>query len=351
MRTAVAAAGVAVVLGAAAVAAVALGGGSTPPPQAAAQRFLGGYVEADGRVVRRDQGGDTVSEGQAYALLLSVAVGDGARFARVWGWTRAHLLRHDGLLAWRWADGRVADTQAAGDADLDTARALVLAADRFGVPAYRTAARRLGAAVLRGETTVSGGDPVLSPGPWAVSSRVVNPSYFSPRAYALLGGHDRRWRGLAASSRRLVGKLTSGGLPPDWAQLQPYGITPAGSPGGGVAPRYAYDALRVPLRFAESCAAADRALAARLWPRLRDVPGAPARGLDGTPSPGPESPAALAAAAAAAWAAGDRGAASGLLDRADAVDREHPTYYGAAWAALARIMLQTRTLGRCGRVP
>ena len=44
----------------------------------ATERFLDAYVDPDGRVVRRDQGGDTVSEGQAYALLLATAVGDEA---------------------------------------------------------------------------------------------------------------------------------------------------------------------------------------------------------------------------------------------------------------------------------
>jgi len=34
--------------------------------RAAAESFLDRYVEPDGRVVRLDQGGDTVSEGQAY---------------------------------------------------------------------------------------------------------------------------------------------------------------------------------------------------------------------------------------------------------------------------------------------
>src|SRR5207237_725785 len=53
---------------------------------AEAERFMRRYVDADGRVVRRDQGGDTVSEGQAYAMLLAVALDDRARFDRVWDW-------------------------------------------------------------------------------------------------------------------------------------------------------------------------------------------------------------------------------------------------------------------------
>src|SRR6266545_2779995 len=110
----------------------------------AADRFLDHYMEPDGRVVRRDQGGDTVSEGQAYAMLITVATGDRARFARVWTWTAQHLQRPDGLLSWHWADGHVVDPEAAADADLDAARALVFAAERFDEPSYLDQAQRIG---------------------------------------------------------------------------------------------------------------------------------------------------------------------------------------------------------------
>lgn len=69
-------------------------------PSPAVTAFFSSYVDASGRVVRKDQGGDTVSEGQGYALLLAAAVGDRARFSSVWTWTKAHLQRQDGLLAW-----------------------------------------------------------------------------------------------------------------------------------------------------------------------------------------------------------------------------------------------------------
>ena len=94
------------------------GPGVTTPSAA----FLRDYVEPDGRVVRRDQDGDTVSEGQAYAMLVAVGSGDDASFRRVWGWTRQHLVRPDGTLSWRWADGAVVDASSAADADLDAAR-------------------------------------------------------------------------------------------------------------------------------------------------------------------------------------------------------------------------------------
>jgi endoglucanase len=297
--------------------------------------FLDRYVAEDGRVVRHDQGGDTVSEGQAYAMLLAVAERDEARFDRVWAWTRAHLRRPDGLLAWHWQDGRVTDQQAATDADLDAARALMLAAKRFDVPRYAQDGRELGRAVSEHET-VQG---VLVAGPW--TQDVVNPSYWSPRAFAAIERVD-----LNEPARRLTDQLTANGLPPDWAQVQDWGAVPTGPPSGGD-PVYSYDAVRLPIRLAESCQAEDRALAARLWPRLRDDPGVARRALDGTPLTEDQHPAALAGAAAAAHAAGDQQAASELLDRAARLDEQHPSYYGAAWVELTRAMLKPGALGTC----
>jgi endo-1,4-beta-D-glucanase Y len=309
--------------------------------EARPEPFLDRYVQDDGRVVRIDQGGDTVSEGQAYALLIAVARGDETRFARVWDWTRAHLRRPDGLLSWRWADGRVTDAEPSTDADLDAARALSLAAARFGEPRYRDASRALMQAIARDETTWAADRTVLVAGRWARGEAVVNPSYWSPRAYQELG-----FPKVAASSRRLTERLLQSGLPPDWARVEPYGIVPAGPPSGGE-PMYSYDAVRVPVRLAESCDPADRSLAARMWPKLRDDPGAARRRLDGTPIGDDEHPAALVGAAAAAQAAGDSRAAGDLLRRAASLNDQRPSYYGAAWVALGRAMLQDHSLGRC----
>ncbi|PWD53039.1 hypothetical protein C8046_00020 [Serinibacter arcticus] len=75
-------------------------------------------------------------------------VGDAETFDATWTWTRDNLQRADGLLSWRWADGAVVDDEPASDADLDAARALVLAGERFDEPAYTEAATALGQAVL-----------------------------------------------------------------------------------------------------------------------------------------------------------------------------------------------------------
>jgi endo-1,4-beta-D-glucanase Y len=329
-----------------------------PPPvaaRAAATRFLDSYVEPNGRVVRRDQDGDTVSEGQAYALLLAVALGDAQRFADVWRWTERRLLRGDGLLAFRWKDGKVIDAQSATDADLDGARALLLAARRFDEPGYRRAGLRMGRGILSQEAVDVGNELVLVAGPWARSPVFVNPSYFAPRSYATIGAAsgDDRWSKLAGSSRALLNTLTTPDrLPPDWARIDHAGtIEPSGAPSSPRdLPRYGFDAVRVPIRMAGSCDASDRTLAAQLWPLLEHAGAgrdAVELTLDGDPLAAARHPAAMAAAAAAAHAAGDGEAARALLDAADAQDLREPSYYGGAVLALARVTLDTDLLGAC----
>jgi endoglucanase len=322
--------------------------------QVAARSFLDRYVDADGRVVRRDQGGDSVSEGQAYGLLAAVGIGDRERFAAIWRWTQTHIEQRSGLFAWRWQAGKVADPQSAADADLDIARALALASWRFHEPSYRRAAARSAGALFSSETaaTTRSGRVIIA-GPWARAQHAVDPSYFSPAAEGVVGRAtgDPRFQALSTSERSGLVALTAGGakLPPDWATIEGGRLRPSGAPNSGTAPQYGLDAVRVPVHFAESCDSRGRALAAHWWRLLgRGDPGVQPRGLDGRPLPGgSREPAALVGAAAASSAAGARTEARRLLDQADALNRRSPTYYGSAWVALGRLSLTTRTLGGC----
>lgn len=340
-----------------------LGSGQTVTPMsgheesalAASRRFLDTYVEDDGRVSRIDQGGSTVGEGQAYAMLLAAAIGDRDEFERVWGWTRQNLQRDDGLLATLWEAGTIADDDPAPDADLDAARALLLAGERFDDDSYRSEGLRIAAAILREGTVSAPGGLVLAAGPWArPAPATVNPSYLDPRAFSALGAAsgDPRWRQLERGSRELIAGLeSSGALPPDWARLEATGATPAPAPDDptGVA-RYGFDAVRVPVRWAAACSAENRAVAAAAWSFLGAQEAAGTLGgeygLDGAPLSG-ANPAALVGAAGAARAAGDVDASDALLARAQAADAEAPTYYGAAWVALGRVMLTTDWMGGC----
>lgn len=314
----------------------------------AVARFFDEYVDPDGRVVRHDEGGDTVSEGQAYALLLATATGDRERFDRVWGWTKENLQRADGLLSWKWAGGRVIDPEPATDADLDAARALVMAGRRFDDPALTEDGNRLASAVLDRETAEISGELVLLAGPWAARDRVVNPSYVSPCTYSLLGEAtgDGRWRRLAENGTRLVETaLRDDRLPPDWARLDDEGnLTPTGPPSAPERrPQYGLDAARLGFRLAEDCDGPGPALAARLWHRLERVDGRGAAlsySLDGERLTPDEHPVGLVGAAAAARAAGDTEASNRLLEGAASLAERHPTYYGTAWWALGEALLR-----------
>lgn len=316
-------------------------GDSAPFP--AARSFLGTYVAEDGRVVRPEDGDDTVSEGQAYALLVAAAVGDEETFDLVWSWTRENLQRPDGLLAWRWDDGRVVDWEPAADADVDTIRALLAAADGFDRPTLREEATRMGASVLGSETVTVGARTYLAAGIWAREGAIVNPSYLAVGTFEQLADlmPGAGWDELVESSLAVVEASTSeAGLVPDWVRLGPDGEPePIAGPGddGGV-PRSGLDAARVPFRLVDACDPRAHELAASLWtfPSGQEEPRA-VHDLRGLPLVDWTHPATLVGAAFAADAAGDVAARERLLDRAADLNDENPSYFGSAWLALAEV--------------
>ncbi|HEU5083909.1 MAG TPA: glycosyl hydrolase family 8 [Acidimicrobiales bacterium] len=326
---------------------------------AAGQRFLDDHVEPDGRVVRHDEGGDTVSEGQAYAMFVAVALEDRERFDAVWGWTKEHLQREDGLLAWRWADGGVVDPMPATDADVDAAHALALASQVFVEPDLAREAGHIAGAVLAHETTDTGLGPTAVAGPWARggdgADPVVNPSYGAPLAYDVLGRltGDGTWEALDDSARRVVADAARDtDLAPDWAELRPGAVEPTGPPSGAGEPVHGYDAVRTAVRLATDCEPAGRDLAAAMDDEydaaaLPDGGPAAVLALDGEPLVRHGHPAASVGAAAAALAAGDADDAGRLLSVAEQQLSDDPTYYGSAWVALGRLWLTTERLGGC----
>jgi endoglucanase len=326
--------------------------------KAAAASFLARYALSTGRIDRIDQGGDTVSAGQAYGMLMSVALGDRPRFALIWRWTWTHLKRGDGLLASHWRQGRVIDRQSASDADLDTARALILASQRFHLRAYRQAGLAIARAILAHETERLGNSLVLLAGSWARKPAIVDPGYWAPRTFELLraAAHDRRFARLERGAVSLTRALTANAphLPPDWATVSAGGVPkPIAGPPGPLresTPSYSLDAARLPIRFAEACDARSRQISAAMWPFFSVQPSNTigfAYSLDGRLLAPQQTPPVLLGAAAAAQLAGQTAARDQLLAQADAVNRNFPTYFGAAWIALGRLELQTGLLGSC----
>ena len=249
--------------------------GSTRADRELVQRSWHGYrarfVTADGRVVRPEHDDDSVSEAQAYTLLRAVWMNDQPTFDRVWEWSRRHLARNGrdaaSLWAWHWVEqegGRVADWNAATDADSDAALALIMASERWpaptvtGLPAYATAARvTLGDLMAHAVVTDDEGTTLMLPGAWADERAkgngvVLNPSYLSPAAYRTFAAFsgDGRWARLADDSYVVLEALCSGDQAPvptpDWirwhgkARWEPE----------GAAAKSGWDAIRIPWRVA-----------------------------------------------------------------------------------------------------
>jgi len=315
---------------------------------AADDRFLSRYVTGDGRVIRHDQGDDIVSEGQAYAMLVAEASGQPARVRTIWSWTREHLGRPDGLIAWHAAgSGQVEDPHSATDADILIAYALLRYSGSSEAALHRDG-RRIADAILANESVpLADGSPLLVAGSWATTPpATVNPSYLMPGVFDALGRltGDQRWMKARAASVAALDQLTHGGerLPPDWAIASGDRLVATPRPGGGTGIEYGADAQRTPVWFATACDPGARRLAARWWVNGLESgrhSSAPALKLDGAPAASGSSPLSLLASAAAATAAGDGAAAQRLQARAEALARRAPTYYGDAWAALAPALL------------
>ena len=329
---------------------------ASPSTKAAAERFLNRYVTSDGRVIRHDQGGDIVSEGQAYALLIAEIADRPALVRTIWSWTHAHLGRPDGLFASHAnGTGHVQDPQSATDADTLISYALL----RYSGPDEDTlhnSGRRIANAVLTHEAvSLQHGTSLPVAGPWATSTTppIVNPSYLMPGIFTALANltGDDRWNQTATASVDMIGRLTDDAthLPPDWAELANGGLHPIANPGGGAGVQYGFDAARLPIWFATACTSEAQELAANWWRRVLGTDGRAgpqALTLDGTTINPAPSPVFLMAGAAAAKAAGEDGAARALRGKATTLAMQDPTYYGDAWVVLGPALLD-RVIDPC----
>jgi endoglucanase len=334
--------------------------GASYPGAKYAHAFLHRWVAADGRVVRRDQGGDTVSEGQAYGMLLALAVRDRKEFDTIWRWTKVHLQNPNGSLASSWRDGHVVDPMPASDADVDSAIALLRAAGRWHRRALRTAGDRIATATLRASTIRTRPGRLLTAGPWATGRGggqvEIAPDYLVAGTAVQLAVRTGRstWRQVAAGTAVMDTTLIHDtALPPDWV-VAPSGagsraseVKPAGAPDGSNGPRYGLSAPRLLIRLAASCRAGDRALAARASDASVRADAPAIRGLDGSARVDWKHPVSSVAAAAVQTARGNTAAARSALARAEDQQRHTPTYYGAAWVALGYALLHRGVLGSC----
>jgi endoglucanase len=220
------------------------------------QRFQADYIDPSGRVIDSGNKGISHSEGQGFVMLLATHYRDQAVFDTLWQWTQDHLqVRDDKLLAWRWEAeaGAVTDRNNASDGDLFVLWALYRAAELWNIPTYADAARALSADVRAQLVRQSSHGLVLIPGEngfiHADDSLTLNLSYWVFPALRDLqkyeAEHAETWRALFDNGLQLLENARFGRwqLPPDWLRtgdlLKPESEL--------FKPRFAYDAIRIPL--------------------------------------------------------------------------------------------------------
>ncbi|MBM2833120.1 MAG: Cellulase [Candidatus Brocadiaceae bacterium] len=221
------------------------------------------FVQPDGRVQRPEHGFDTVSEGQAYAMLFSVFMEDRDTFDLIYNWTEKHLSRKnekgDHLLAWHWEGSGVSDWMPASDADCDYAFALLLASQRWNSQQYREKALQVSSDILSKETVRGDSNRLfLLPGIWGNEKDgylIQNPSYYSPAAFRLFyeATKDNRYLDLIETcywildhSCARMNDVQGCGLIPDWCTVDPHGnIIKAEDRSGD----YGWESVRIPMRM------------------------------------------------------------------------------------------------------
>lgn len=244
-----------------------------PAWEAFAQRF----IQADGRVIDLGDNAKSTSEGQSYALFFALVANQPERFDTLLRWTSDNLA--DGQLgarlpAWHWGrrdDGHwgVKDANAASDADLWIAYALLEAARLWRQPRHAERGHRLLAEIARQEVAQAGragtvllSGPVgfvLGPDRWR-----INPSYtpgFLLR-YLALADPPGPWQSIHDSQTRLAPQLFPAGIAPDNVVVDADGRV---LPDTEAAPSASYDGIRVYL-WAGMSGADGQALVARLAP-------------------------------------------------------------------------------------
>ena len=200
-----------------------------------------------GRVIRPDNGNDTVSEGIAYGMLASVYFNDQTVFDTLWGYAQSHM-DGNGVMNWHWtSSGSMASDGQGGatDADEDMAWALLMAGAQWGnSKSYTQQGTTLIGNIWNHEVDHGGGE-VLKPGDMFGGASQTNPSYFAPAYYRVFGAVTNNatgWNNVIAKSYQIIASSGgSHGLVPDWSD------SGGGRQKDGL---YHYDACRTPWRIA-----------------------------------------------------------------------------------------------------
>lgn len=195
------------------------------------EEFARTHIQTDGRVIDRDAGNISTSEGQSYALFFSLVAGDKKHFDSILKWINDNLAQGDlstHLPAWKWgkhSNGtwQVLDMNPASDADLWIAYSLFQAAAIWKQASYLDLASALLKNISEREVAVLPGlGSMLLPAPYGFAMDTetwrLNPSYLPVQLLRYFSTVDKRgaWNKIALNAVRLISATSNRGLVPDW---------------------------------------------------------------------------------------------------------------------------------------
>jgi endo-1,4-beta-D-glucanase Y len=218
-------------------------------------------INDQGRVIDRQGGDRTTSEGQSYGLFFALVSNDRARFDLLLKWTTDNLAGGDlgiKLPGWLWGkspagEWQTLDQNSASDADLWIAYSLCEAGRLWRQPQYGILGRQMLARIAADEVVeLPGFGTMLLPGgtgfhPTA-DTWLLNPSYLPLPLFARLAVIDPQgpWAGIAGNVPSLLAKSVRNGFAMDWVSYRATdGFQPASRPGNPAEPGGSYDAIRV----------------------------------------------------------------------------------------------------------
>jgi len=237
-------------------------GGTYGTSQAAADAYTtwrSTYATACGSGFRVPFGPDhtdqTVSEGIAYGMLLSVYAADKAMFDGLWATYKANL-DNNGMMNWTISgcSGSVA-SGGATDADIDIAMALVIAAEQWSSTTGNTYTADAKAMITKIKQYELGTDgSTLNGDTWGNTNTCRNPSYFAPAYFAEFAKVDANnatfWNTTAINATNTIltaNRNSTSGLVSNWCDNAGTENS-CGNTGSG-ASGYGADACRSPWRM------------------------------------------------------------------------------------------------------
>jgi endoglucanase len=219
---------------------------NTDTVETAYQNWKAAFFDGS-KVIRPENGNDTVSEGIGYGMLIGVFMDDQPMFDTLWSYAKSKF-DTNGLMTWcipGSGSGSCSGHGSATDGDEDMAYALLMASKQWSGGTYASDATTLISNIFNHE--VSGN--ILEGGDGFNNANELDPSYFAPSYYRAFAAVDtgHNWMGVLSQCYSVLAAAQgSDGLVPNWVSAGGTGISSVDSTHGIY---FGYDSCRIPFRI------------------------------------------------------------------------------------------------------